>query len=88
LVPKEMGNGSTRPSKKRLALNKRQKQVSTPLARSQNLNGAQKALSELKNPIQSIRSAQKLKSKIVPPEGGNGLTQLVIAPNNTSRPLE
>jgi hypothetical protein len=26
LVPKEKGNGSTRPSKKKLALNKRQKQ--------------------------------------------------------------
>jgi hypothetical protein len=68
-----MGNDSTLPSKKRLALNKRQKQGSTPLARSQNLNGAQKTLSEHKNTIQSIRSAQKLKSKLVPPEGGKRL---------------
>ena len=64
MVPKEMGNGSTGPSKKRLALNKRQKQGSTPLPRSQNLIGAQKALLEHKKPIQSIRSAQKLKSKL------------------------
>jgi hypothetical protein len=63
-----MGNGSTRPSKKRLALNKRKKQGSTPLARSQNFIGAQKALSEHKKPIQSIRSAQKLKLKLVPLE--------------------
>jgi hypothetical protein len=68
-----MGNDSTQPSKKRLALNKKQKQGSTPLARSQNLIRAQKALSEHKNPIQSIRSAQKLKSKLVPPEGGKWL---------------
>jgi hypothetical protein len=62
LVPKEKGSGSTRPRKKRLALNKRQKQGSTPLARIQSLIGAQKALSQHKKPIQSIRSAQKLKS--------------------------
>jgi hypothetical protein len=73
LVLKEMGSGSTRPSKKRLALNKRQKQGSTPLARSQNIIRAQKTLSEHKKPIQSIRSAQKLKSKLVPPEGGKRL---------------
>jgi hypothetical protein len=41
-----MGNGSTQQSKKRLALNKRQKQGSTPLARSQNLIGAQKLKSK------------------------------------------
>jgi hypothetical protein len=68
-----MGNGSTRPSKKRLALNKRQKQGSTPLARSQNLIRAQKALSKHKKPIQSIRSSQKLKSKIIPQERGKQL---------------
>jgi hypothetical protein len=37
LVPKEMGSGSTRQSKKRLALKKRQKQGSTPLASNQKL---------------------------------------------------
>jgi hypothetical protein len=68
-----MGNDSTRPSKKRLALNKRQKQGSTPLARSQNLIGAQRLYHSIKKPIQSIRSEQKLKSKLVPPEGGKWL---------------
>jgi hypothetical protein len=59
LVPKEMGNDSTRPSNKRLALNKRQKQGSTPLARSQNLIGAQKDLSEHKK----INSEHKISTK-------------------------
>jgi hypothetical protein len=76
-----MGNGSTRPSKKKLSLNKRQKHGSTPLARSQNLIGAQKALSEHKKPIQSIRSAQELKSKLVPPERGKRLNTT----SNTSK---
>jgi hypothetical protein len=73
VIQSKQNLGSTRPSKKRLALNKRQKQGSTPLARSQNLIGAQKGLSEHKKPIQSIRSSQKLKSKLVPPEGGKRL---------------
>jgi hypothetical protein len=61
LVPKEMGSGSTRPSKKRLALNKRQKQGSTPLARSQNLIGAQKALSEHKKTNSEHKISTKAK---------------------------
>jgi hypothetical protein len=52
-----MGNGSTRPSKKKISLNKRQKHGSTPLARSQNLIGAQKALSE-----QMISTRAKIKA--------------------------
>jgi hypothetical protein len=42
LVPKEMGNDSTRLSRKRLVLKKRQKQGSTPLASNQKHVGAKK----------------------------------------------
>jgi hypothetical protein len=72
-----MGNGSTRPSKKRLALNKRQKQGSTPIARSQQLIRAQKASSKNMKLIQSIKSAQKLKPKLVPPERGKQLNTTI-----------
>jgi hypothetical protein len=41
LVPKEMGNDSTRPSRKRLVLKKRQKKGSTPLASNQKHIGPQ-----------------------------------------------
>ena len=49
MVPKDMGNGSTQPSKTKLALKKRQKTGSTPLANQT----YQPKLSKLRIPIEA-----------------------------------
>ena len=49
MVPKDMGNGSTQPSKTKLALKKRQKTGSTPLANQR----YQPKLSKLRIPIEA-----------------------------------
>ena len=59
MVPKDMGNGSTQPSKTKLALKKRQKTGSTPLASPR----SQSQLSKLREPIETLRELKRYQLK-------------------------
>ena len=59
LVPKDMGNGSTQPSKTKLALKKRQKTGSTPLAKPK----YQSQLSKLRKPVETLGELKRYQLK-------------------------